>query len=116
MRFGHQRNSVVERNRSGRAWSATQRSAWASLQGSEALAAFDRAIAIDPQYVIAWYDRGNALQDMKQLNDALASCDRALALDPKNASARSNRSVVLREMGRDREAEEAARRAKALGA
>lgn len=48
----------------------------------EALAAFDRAIAIDPKYAMAWCDKGTALVLLRRLDEAVTAYDRALALYP----------------------------------
>ena len=51
-------------------------------RNEEALASFDRALALEPRYVEAHNNRGNALQGLKRYEEALASYDRALALRP----------------------------------
>ena len=49
---------------------------------AEALASYDRAIALKPDYAEAHNNRGNALRDLKRPEEALASYDRAIALKP----------------------------------
>ena len=61
----------------------------------EALASYDRALALKPDYAEAFYNRGNALQELKRTDEAVASYDRALALKPDYAEAHSNRGVAL---------------------
>ena len=45
----------------------------------EALASYDRALSLRPDYAEALNNRGNALQELKRLDEALASYDRALS-------------------------------------
>ena len=49
---------------------------------ADALASYDRAIALKPDYAEAYNNRGNALTDLKRLAEALASYDKAIALKP----------------------------------
>jgi hypothetical protein len=55
----------------------------------DALASYDRAIALQPDYAEAYSNRGVALLDLKRLDDALASFDKAIALKPGSAEAHS---------------------------
>jgi protein O-GlcNAc transferase len=61
----------------------------------EALASYDQALAINPRYAEALYNRGNALQELKRNDDALASYDRALAIKPDYAEAFNNKGNLL---------------------
>ena len=45
---------------------------------AEAIAAFRRALAIDPELPEAWYNLGNALQAEGELDEAVASYRRAI--------------------------------------
>jgi len=65
-----------------------------------ALAAFDAALAIAPQFPEAHCNRGVALQELGRLDEALAALDRALALRAAYPLACFNRGNVLRVMGR----------------
>ena len=51
----------------------------------EALASYDRALTLRPDYAEALYNRGNILRELKRFEEALASYDRALALRPDHA-------------------------------
>ena len=62
----------------------------------EALASYDRALALRGDYAEALLNRGMALQRLQQLDSALASFDRALALNPNLAEGVYNRANVLR--------------------
>ena len=70
----------------------------------EALASYDRALALKPDYAEALNNRGIALQELKRLEEALASYDRALALKPDYAEALNNRGNALQELKRLEEA------------
>src|SRR6516162_785155 len=70
----------------------------------EALASYDKAIALKPDYTEAFNNRGLALQELNLLDDALASYDRALALKPDYADAFTNRGIALQELKRVEEA------------
>jgi protein O-GlcNAc transferase len=64
----------------------------------DALASYDRSLAIDPRVVLAWNSRANVLHGMKRFEEALASYDRALGLKPDLADAHNNRGTVLRSL------------------
>src|SRR5262249_28341355 len=57
----------------------------------EALASYDKAIALKPDYAEAFSNRGTALKDLKRLDEALASYDKAIALKPDYADGYMNR-------------------------
>lgn len=61
----------------------------------DALAGYDKALALDSGIAQAHNNRGNVLHDLKRLDEALASLDRALALRPDYAEALNNRGNVL---------------------
>jgi len=69
-------------------------------QHKEALAAADRAAALDPDNATAHNSRGAALHHLGRLEEALAAYDQALALDPAYATAHSNRGFALQALGR----------------
>lgn len=84
----------------------------------EALAACDKALALDPNYASAWLNKGVALAGLRRDAEALAAYNRVLELDHSNATAWRNKANGLRKLGRTAEAEEteeADRRAKDLG-
>ncbi len=51
----------------------------------EAVAAFDRAVAIDPGYADAWKNRGLSLGLLGRANESEESFTRAISLDPGNS-------------------------------
>ncbi len=49
-------------------------------QFEEALSAFDRAIQVDPEYALAWYNRGHALRALGRDEEADAAYEKAISL------------------------------------
>ncbi len=87
----------------------------------EALAAFDRSIDLNPDYVAANCNRAAALVALGLLDEAIRSCDRALALDPEHVdgygnkgSALVNKGVALHRLGRLAEATEVLQSARSV--
>jgi tetratricopeptide (TPR) repeat protein len=56
-------------------------------QYEDAIASYDKAIEIKPDYYEAWNNRGNALGDLGRFEDAIASFDKAIEIKPDNDSA-----------------------------
>ena len=75
-----------------------------SKRHDEALAGYDGALAIRPDYAEALNNRGNILQTLGRHDEALASYDKALAIRPDWAEALNNRGNVLQNLGRHDEA------------
>ena len=69
-------------------------------RNQEALADFDRAIAIDANYAQAYANRGQVHRQMNRLDLALADYNKALALDQNYAAAYLGRGQVYRAQGR----------------
>ena len=82
---------------------APQRGA-APHRRDEALAGYDRALAIGPDDPEALNGRGIVLRQLRRPNDALASYDRALSLRPDYPAALANRGNVLTDLKRFDEA------------
>jgi Flp pilus assembly protein TadD len=82
----------------------------------DALAHFDKAVALKPDYAEAYNNRALILQDLNRLDDALASLDRTVALNPDNARAHNNRGALLQDLKRFDEALAAHDKALALNA
>jgi len=53
---------------------------------------FDRALAIDPRYAAAWYNKGGSLADLGLREEAISCYDQALAIDPGDAAAWTSKS------------------------
>ena len=58
----------------------------------QALASYDRAIALAPGNAKAWANRGVSLRNLGRFEEALASYDRAIALQPGRPEAYVNKS------------------------
>jgi tetratricopeptide (TPR) repeat protein len=60
----------------------------------EAIASYDRTLAIDSKTEGAWFNKGLALANLKRYGEAIASFDEALKINPNNAQARENRKLL----------------------
>src|SRR6516165_331553 len=69
-----------------------------------ALASYDRALALRPDFAVALYNRGVTLQELDRCEEALASYRRALALRPDFVEALNNLGNTLRQLKRYDEA------------
>ena len=73
-------------------------------QLDEAVAHYDQAIALAPDFFEAFNNRGNALAGLKRLDQALASFDAAIRLKADYAEAHVNRAVTLVKLHRPEQA------------
>src|SRR5437016_5567595 len=64
-----------------------------------AIADYDKAIALDRNYVVAYINRGNARDDKGDHDGAIADYDKAIALNPNEATAYYNRGIARRAKG-----------------
>jgi len=69
------------------------------LNIDQALASFDRALAIRPGYGDAWYRRGNLLEKTNREKEAIASYRQALAVNPSSFEAANDLGVLLEKKG-----------------
>ncbi|MFZ1028394.1 MAG: tetratricopeptide repeat protein, partial [Limnoraphis robusta] len=76
----------------------------ATEKDEEAVASWDQAIKIQPDYVDAWTYRGNALVNLGRYEEAVASYDQAIKIKPDFYEAWNNRGNALRKSGRYEEA------------
>ena len=67
---------------------------------SEAVAAYDRALAISPAYADALYQKGFALAKLGKNEDAIAEFDKTLSKDRNNALAYHQKGNLLIKTGR----------------
>lgn len=81
----------------------------------EAIADFDRAIALDPRNAFAYNDRGNARKALGDFNGAIGDFLKAASLAPDLPEPYANLSVAYSQLGEIELSFEAQRRAKALG-
>ncbi|OUL27673.1 hypothetical protein BV372_25530 [Nostoc sp. T09] len=72
----------------------------ASKRYKEAIASYDKAIALKPDDADAWYGRGFALNELQRYSDALVAYDKAIALNPDHADAWYNRGIALDDLQR----------------
>lgn len=71
---------------------------------ADAVASYDQALAVRPQWVEALTNRGAALRALGRFEEAVASYDRALAVRPTYPLALVNRGNALRDLGRHHQA------------
>ena len=69
-----------------------------AIEHSEALKLYSEAIELDPNYAMAYNNRGYTYTELKQYNQALADLNRALELDPALKLAYNNRGRVYRRL------------------
>src|SRR5262249_33731600 len=80
----------------------------------EAVASYERAIALKPDYAEALCNRGDALLKLRRPGDALESCERALELKPDYAQAHNGAGNALQDLNLPEEALASYERALAL--
>ncbi|MDB2605269.1 tetratricopeptide repeat protein [Planktomarina temperata] len=76
--------------------------------------AYNRALAIKPDYAGGYYNMGNALKEQGKLDVAIEAYNKALAIKPDHADAYSNMGMTLQEQGKLEEAIEACNKALAI--
>jgi tetratricopeptide (TPR) repeat protein len=82
----------------------------------EAIAAYDRAIELDADYVEPWNNRGIAqVMGYEDYTQALKSFDKAIEIDPQCMQAWANKANALSLAGRTTEAYDAFEKAKRFG-
>ncbi|MEG3834959.1 tetratricopeptide repeat protein, partial [Microcoleus sp. AT8-B2] len=71
---------------------------------TEAIASYDKALEIKPDYHESWNNRGNALVNLGRLSEAIADYDKALEIKPNYHESWHNRGNALVNLGRLSEA------------
>ncbi len=71
---------------------------------TEAIQDYDMAIALKPDYDLAYNDRGLACAKMGRLADAIRDYDKAIALNPEYAQAYESRGIAYARSGRPADA------------
>src|SRR6266571_5310400 len=84
-------------------------------QYPKALAAYEQALRLDPNYVFAYSCKGNTLNGLKRYEEALAAFEQAIRLNPNDAVAYNSKGYILNKLNRKREAELAYDKARQLG-
>ncbi len=67
----------------------------------EAIPYFDRALAIQPNHILAWCLKGNALYNLDRHLDALQCYNKALGIDNRTDIAWQGAAFVAKAMGRE---------------
>lgn len=70
----------------------------------EAIACYDRALAINPRDEKTWGNKGIELENLGRLEEAFALFDRVLAINPRDAVVWINKGSALHRSGRPEEA------------
>lgn len=91
--------SVEQDIKSPSNWQAQGCALCATEQYHAAIAAFDRALSLEPNNCQTWNYRGNALSALQRQAEALTCYDKATALNPTYHQAWFNRGLLLAEMG-----------------
>jgi tetratricopeptide (TPR) repeat protein len=76
----------------------------ASFYFSRAIWAYDEAITSNPEDIIAWIGKGNALYYQEKYGEAILAYDEAIRLDPQSAIAWNNKGEALYYQGQYDEA------------
>lgn len=71
---------------------------------NEAIAFYNKAIALDPLYGIAYLDRGDSYFEQQDYQNAVTDADKALRLNPESAIAYHNKGLALKFQGKNEEA------------
>jgi len=66
-----------------------------SKSHDDAIMCFNKALALDSRYEMAWKHKGEALQELKRYSEAIACYNLALEINPKLAVAWNNRGVCF---------------------
>ena len=77
---------------------------------AEAIACYDRALEINPRFVVAWNAKGRVLSDLGRNDEAVVCYDRSLEMEPRDARVWASKGIALSDLGRRKEAAEAYRR------
>lgn len=72
----------------------------------EAIGEYDQTIELDPEYAMAYNNRGLAYGDLGQLEKAIKDYDRAIELNPRFATTFYNRALAYNDLGQYQQAVE----------
>jgi len=65
----------------------------------EALSAFEQAIRLDPNYALAYYNKGVALENLKRYDEALVAYEQTIRFNPNFALAYFGKGNALNKLG-----------------
>ena len=83
-------------------------------QLDDSIEAYNKALAIKPDYADACYNMGNALKEQGKFEEAIEAYNKALAIKPDNVEAWNNMGITLKNQGKQEEAIEAYNKALAI--
>jgi predicted O-linked N-acetylglucosamine transferase (SPINDLY family) len=86
------------------AWSNKGVALYELKRYQEAIADYDKALTLKPDYAEAYSNKGATLNELKRYEEAIAHYDKALSLKPDYAEAHSNKGATLNELKRYDEA------------
>jgi tetratricopeptide (TPR) repeat protein len=64
----------------------------------ESMSSLPAAIALNPKYEYAWYNRGMALTNLERYQEAIAALDQTLQINPHSKDAPQNRDSLIRKV------------------
>jgi tetratricopeptide (TPR) repeat protein len=70
----------------------------------EAIASFDKAVSINGDSLLAWYNKGLVLATLKKYEEALPTYEQAIRIDPDDANIWNAQGVALLELKKYKEA------------
>ena len=70
-----------------------------SQQYEKAIQLYDEAIGVNPNYSLAYSNKGISLDELGRKNEAIKCYDRAITINPRFVDAYVNKGTVLNEMG-----------------
>jgi TolB-like protein/Tfp pilus assembly protein PilF len=88
---------------------------WGNLDYDRAIEAFDRALALKPNSMLALRGKAYVLRRLGRFEDAMRSFEQIVTLDPLNADIPVDQAYLLWSMGQVKAAEERLDQARALG-
>jgi tetratricopeptide (TPR) repeat protein len=65
---------------------------------------YRRATVADPDYVLAYFDLGNVLDELNRLDESIAAYRKAVTLSPRYADAHYNLALAYERSGQERPA------------
>lgn len=88
---------------------------FANRQLDDAIAAYRRALELDPNFTDALHGLAEALSQKGELEAAIATAQRITEIDPDDVLARTSLSRLYQRKGMKKEAEDEAAKARVLG-